>query len=94
MADMYAGDIGVLINLPTSDDSINSSKLQWFTNNPEIDQASLRSESRGLSDGAIAGIVVACVLILAIILALLWKYVPSTKKIANYIQNEMIWNPR
>lgn len=94
IADLFADDIGVLINLPTSDDNVQSSKFQWYTNDPEVDQASLRSGKSGLSDGAVAGIVIACLLIVAIALALLWKYVPSTKNVLSYIQNEMIWNPR
>jgi hypothetical protein len=80
--------------LPTSNDNIQSSKLQWFTNDPKTDEESLRAGHGGLTNGAVAGIVIACLLILALVLTLLWKYVPKTRIIANYVQTEVIWNPR
>lgn len=69
--------------------------MQWFTNNGEADQSHLvQSYQKGLSDGAIAGITIAVLIIIVLLLALLWQRVPRVRNIGNYIQNEIIWQPR
>ncbi|KAI9359730.1 hypothetical protein BD770DRAFT_442325 [Pilaira anomala] len=87
----YSRSVSVLRNVPGPGESIESSNLQWFTNNDAYDNP---HENKELSDGAIAGIVVGVFIFIVIILYLLWKFVPATRRIAAYIQNDMIWNPR
>ncbi|KAG1092809.1 hypothetical protein G6F42_019109 [Rhizopus arrhizus] len=95
---VYTNDIGVINNVPQSASELQDSKMQWYTNNEEIDKYSYRADGRqkqqGLSQGAIAGIVVAVLLIIILLLALLWRRVPRIRIIGTYIQNEIIWQPR
>lgn len=86
------GSVSVLSNVPLSNPSNEqASKLQWFTNEPKYDQA---NENHGLSNGAIAGIIIAILVVITLFLILLWMYVPAMKRIAAYIQQDLIWNPR
>lgn len=66
--------------------------MQWFTNYPAYDNA--ESGKGQLSDGAIAGIVIAVIIILMLATFLIWRYVPGTKRVLTYIQQDIIWNPR
>lgn len=69
--------------------------MQWFTNNEKFDGPYLtRNYQKGLSEGAIAGITIAVLIIIILLLALLWRRVPRIRNIGNYIQNEIIWQPR
>ncbi|CEP17228.1 hypothetical protein [Parasitella parasitica] len=92
---VHSMDIGVIVNVPQSSAELQNSQMQWFTNNPEIDQAYLTKESRKeLSQGAIAGIIIGVLVVVALIITLLWKRFPKVRRIGNYIQNEIIWQPR
>ncbi|KAL9551090.1 hypothetical protein MBANPS3_004421 [Mucor bainieri] len=94
---IYTTDIGVINNVPQSVSELQESSMQWFTNNEEIDKNSDPAYSRrteALSEGAIAGIVVAVLLIIILLLALLWRRFPRIRAIGAYIQNEIIWQPR
>lgn len=88
---IYTGSISVLDNVPVSRQSLKSSNLKWFTNNPKYDNP---RKYGGLSNGAIAGIVVAMIIFFGSLIAILWIFVPGTKKVAYYIQQDLIWSPR
>lgn len=77
--------------MPRVGESIQSSNLRWFTNYEPYDNPHKKSR---ISDGGIAGIVVAVLIIIALITALLWRYVPATRRVATYVQQDMIWSPR
>ncbi|CAO3615945.1 unnamed protein product [Mucor hiemalis] len=86
------GSISVLNNVPLSTPSNEqASNLQWFTNDSKYDKG---NENYGLSNGAIAGIVIAILVFIAVLLILLWMYIPATKRVAAYIQQDLIWSPR
>ncbi|KAI8993507.1 hypothetical protein BDB01DRAFT_329954 [Pilobolus umbonatus] len=85
-------DVSVLKGLPMKGESIDSSNLRWFTNNPAYDNGSYGASK--LSEGAIAGIILAVVVVLVIILIVLYKRMRRFRRFLLYIQNEIIWNPR
>lgn len=87
----YTTQASVLKIVPGSRESIESSNLQWITNYEVYDSP---NHSSGLSSGAVAGIVISVLVFIFIIIVLLWKYVPVTRNIAKYIQQDLIWNPR
>ncbi|KAI8642822.1 hypothetical protein BD408DRAFT_415990 [Parasitella parasitica] len=88
-------DIGVITNVPKSSEELQNSQMRWFTNNEEFDQTYLVTEPRKeLSQGAIAGITIGVLVVVALLIALLWKRFPKVRRIGNYIQNEIIWHPR
>lgn len=94
---VYSNDIGVINNVPQSASELQESNMQWFTNNEETDNYSGPAYSRrkqGLSEGAIAGIVVAVLFIVILLLALLYRRFPRIRTIGAYVQNEIIWQPR
>ncbi|KAG2205006.1 hypothetical protein INT47_002630 [Mucor saturninus] len=80
-----------LDNVPGVGENIKSSNIQWFTNYEDFDHP---YKKPGLSDGGKAGIIVAVLVIVAMIFALLWKFVPATRRIVTYVQQDMIWSPR
>ncbi|GAN03265.1 hypothetical protein MAM1_0037c02717 [Mucor ambiguus] len=94
---VYINDIGVINNVPQSASELQDSNMQWVTNNKEMDKYSgpaYRRKKQDLSEGAIAGITVAVLLIIILLLALLWRRFPRIRAIGTYIQNEIIWQPR
>ncbi|KAK4517528.1 uncharacterized protein ATC70_000867 [Mucor velutinosus] len=94
---VFSKDIGVINNVPQSASQLQDSSMQWFTNNEDTDKYSdpaYNRKKQSLSEGAIAGIVVAVLLIVVLILALTWRRFPRIRAIGMYIQNEIIWHPR
>ncbi|KAI7892262.1 uncharacterized protein EV154DRAFT_505361 [Mucor mucedo] len=83
--------LSVVINVPGIGDDIKSSNLRWFTNFEPYDNPQHKSY---LSDGGKAGIIVAVLVVVTLLFTLLWKYVPATRRIATYVQQDMIWSPR
>lgn len=69
--------------------------MQWFLNNEEANQSYLvKGYQKGLNDSAIAGITIAVLVFIVLLLTLLWRRNPKVRSIGNYIQNEIIWQPR
>lgn len=86
----------MIVGVPQSSDERQNSKMHWFTNNDSLDQTNSRANDdlQRLSEGAVAGIVVAVLLVFILLLALLWRRFPRVRLIGSYIKNEIIWQPR
>lgn len=85
--------ISVINNVPRPGQSLLTSGVQWFTNNPSIDN--YRAQNRlVLSEGAKAGIALGVLIFAIIALIVSYFFFPPVKHFFVYIQNEVIWNPR
>ncbi|CAO3633955.1 unnamed protein product [Mucor fragilis] len=80
----FTTDIGVIVGVPQSSDERQNSKMHWFTNNDSLDQTNSRANDdlQRLSEGAVAGIVVAVLLVFILLLALLWRRFPRVWRAA------------
>jgi hypothetical protein len=87
-------NIGVLTDLPTSNDNISSSTLRWFTNNPKSDDIILEALPNSPIDIPFIGISIMNAVILISSMISIYRCVFLMDQAGKYILTKINWNTR